>query len=394
MHSLFSTSTVNLDSYIIFVQSYRTDTDKKNRGWGVLCLDPRSFRLSQSSREIFGCIPILSKAGHDISASRKDVEQSDWHPGFGAIQEILPQSPIDEDEISESEGEDSISEDGNSSNIENEDINIEEDESLENTVASGQGPTITPLGILLSHLHEATAPPSTWPALLQTEDAGANMSQPRSTKNTTDKAELQTISGLPPELAIGSKLKDVSSRSLPFDILHTSEADIRLFDNTYFAKGTICDRPLLQHMPPNLHWLHRFHRLNMLAQIPELGIVAVASQVGRVALLTLTRDKSNRVTVGFRLDRILPLQAQEEEELRPSAALMGMAVGPIQGREFVPTTPDTDDGGFLSSGRGEVWRAFEECRRYRLLLTYLDHTVLSYEIGRSGIGEGEKVLVF
>ena len=37
-------------------------------------------------------------------------------------------------------------------------------------------------------------------------------------------------------------------------------------------------------------------------------------------------------------------------------------------------------------GGKEKWRAVERFRRYRLLMTYYDHTILSYEIWRDADG--------
>lgn len=67
-----------------------------------------------------------------------------------------------------------------------------------------------------------------------------------------------------------------------------------------------------------------------------------------------------------------------------------MAVGPIQGREMIPAGEERDGGGSGGGegGAGEKWRAVESSRRYRLMMVYYDHTVLSYEIWRDCGGEG------
>lgn len=118
----------------------------------------------------------------------------------------------------------------------------------------------------------------------------------------------------------------------------------------------------------------------MIHQIPSLGIVAIASQVGRVALLTMTKLKSHSEhkasLLGFRVEHILPFRSQEDRGERPEVPLLGLAVGPMQGHglgdEHIGVSginsAENDSGG------GD--------RRYRLLMIYYDHTVLSYEIGR------------
>jgi hypothetical protein len=128
--------------------------------------------------------------------------------------------------------------------------------------------------------------------------------------------------------------------------------------------------PLEQHCRPDLAMqLAQLDRLNLTAQIPELGVVLVGSAKGRVAVLTLHRldeavySFSSSVldarphTFTMRLLTILPLHEQEEQDQRPLQPLVGLAVSPIQGHQ-------------RKTGR----------RTWRVMLTYRDHTVLSYEI--------------
>lgn len=129
--------------------------------------------------------------------------------------------------------------------------------------------------------------------------------------------------------------------------------------------------PLEQHCRPDLAMqLAQIDRLNLTAQIPELGVVLVGSAKGRVAVLTLHRldedvySFSNNShdarphTFTMKLLTILPHAEQEEQDQRPLQPLVGLAVSPVQGH--------------LQS---------ERCRRtWRVLLTYRDHTVLSYEV--------------
>lgn len=166
--------------------------------------------------------------------------------------------------------------------------------------------------------------------------------------------------------------------SLPFSILHTAENNVSFFQDPRKGASVFMAQPLRQHIPANLYWLRSFARLNMCAAMPELGVVAVASQVGRVAILTLTRIRETKHRA-FRLDWILPLKSQEDAKMRPEVPLLGIASAPVQGREAAIVSPGRRSPDGL---RGEAWRAVESSRRYRLLLTYCDHTVLSYELGR------------
>lgn len=110
-------------------------------------------------------------------------------------------------------------------------------------------------------------------------------------------------------------------------------------------------------------WFDNKHldRLSLQAHIPELGVIITATPKGRAAVYTLCQspDGENEAPVYFhRLDWMLPLKSQEDAGERPLAKLIGIATGPLQG------TLDPLDGG--------------KSRRYRLMLHYSDHTILSY----------------
>lgn len=118
-----------------------------------------------------------------------------------------------------------------------------------------------------------------------------------------------------------------------------------------------------------------YDRLCYSAQIPELGVFVVASPGGRAAIFGLTQYKGDDEDVyGFRLDHILPSTRQERELSLggfPGMRLVGIAVGPIQGMLNAPEDADIGEGPNVSSAR-----------RWRLMMMYDDHTVLSYELGR------------
>lgn len=166
-------------------------------------------------------------------------------------------------------------------------------------------------------------------------------------------------------------------------------------------------RGLQQQFPPNFNQqLRHFDRLNMTHQIPELGVIAIASQIGRVALLTSAtiqysdkyvqshqlRSRSAvppplRTCPGFQIAAILPFKSQEHQTrghsgVRPETPLLGFAISPILGSDTSTSRSSS------SSVAGEKGRT----GRYRLLMTYYDHTVLSYEISRGESGDELLVL--
>lgn len=171
--------------------------------------------------------------------------------------------------------------------------------------------------------------------------------------------------------------------NLPCPILQLSWEDIYLYQpsptNTawnHFPIPTL-RRPFKQHLLAYLDG-SPISRINMYAQIPTLGVVILATQRGRVAILSLTsthtelpdysstskgqytRPPIRRKFYGMRIDHVLPLPAQEAAGHRPKAGIHGIAVGPVQGTEHLE----------------------DDQKRWRLLVHYQNHAVLSYEIGR------------
>lgn len=244
-------------------------------------------------------------------------------------------------------------------------------------------------------------------------------------------------------------------------MLHCSASNLRLLNApTAESPHIFCANILKQALPPIIerNGLGNFERLNMVHQIPDLGVVIIASQIGRCAVCSLTRN-GRTGTLGLRVDWILPTRKQESKMLRPVRPLLGIATSPVQGRasseqknptpeeedsiawgsdgvlDGVSTTFDpvvlvlrnrgSDSGDSFHSGdedeaesssfgarrpkrkrlsymrkgvsasqhssefrkwtmpaHTEPWKATENSRRYRLMLTYSDFTVFTYEISR------------
>ncbi len=194
--------------------------------------------------------------------------------------------------------------------------------------------------------------------------------------------------------------KAIITPPLPFSLLHTTEMDIHLWRNIApwsdrrinvsngLQSRVICRKAIQQAIPTNLRLLQQIERLNMVLQIPELGIVAVGNQAGRVGILTMTRWQSY-IESGFKIEFILPFHSQEKQGCRPDTALMGVAIGPIQGHETKP-----DNGSALETPEATVTGpkiSTRSSRRFRLMMVYYDHTLLSYEISRTP--EGDEILV-
>lgn len=175
---------------------------------------------------------------------------------------------------------------------------------------------------------------------------------------------------------------------LPCPIMQLSVNDVYLYQPSPNNKShehlpiLAFDRLFEQHLSTRIEPNTRsIDRINMHAQIPSLGVVIVASQIGRVAILSLTKTKTElpdyesmqnqqsgrrpsrstrRRLYGFRVDHVLPLAGQEAAGHRPKCAIHGIAVGPMQGTEHLT----------------------EDQKRWRLMIMYQNHGLLSYEIGR------------
>ena len=244
----------------------------------------------------------------------------------------------------------------------------------------------------------------------------------------------------------GIRSGKASTPVLPFYLLQTSQSNISLYhsfsppnkncesesDDGYImddeiplirkAKQIVCRSPLVQKLPANYPHTMGLSRLNMVLQIPELSLVVVGDQFGRAALLTITRihyarkmpvsarncgskreihsidavyqsqsinpfrqrDPQEHGSVGYRFERFLPLSWEEDAKRRPLTDLLGIAAAPIQDHEFKRADGLGDERSFQQR-KSERWR-FEGSRRYRLLMYYHDHTILSYELGRPGEG--------
>lgn len=175
------------------------------------------------------------------------------------------------------------------------------------------------------------------------------------------------------------------SGHLCFNLLHTSERDVILCDlqNAHFLGSSInkvyCKGAIHQAVPPGLGFISQTERLNMVFQVPELGMIAIGSPAGRVGLFTMTTWQAPKQP-GYKIECILPFKSQEEKGMRPTKLLMGMAIGPIQGQETAPPPGSTQ-----STSHGATRKTpctAHSTKRFRLFLTYYDHTILSYEISR------------
>ena len=178
---------------------------------------------------------------------------------------------------------------------------------------------------------------------------------------------------------------------LPCPILHASVRNIYLLQpsNQHHGQGAGpppmvgLANPLRQMIQQDFEYLRIFERLNMHAYIPTLGIIILASQKGRALVLALTKVAANaqcppemqrhtpKTNYAMRVECILPFADQEKANQRPFAPLHGIAVSPLQGSEEMK----------------------QHQKRWRLVMMYQDHSILSYEIGRGRAARDSGVAV-
>ncbi|KAK2040495.1 hypothetical protein LZ31DRAFT_557760 [Colletotrichum somersetense] len=180
-------------------------------------------------------------------------------------------------------------------------------------------------------------------------------------------------------------LQDLGSRCC---ILRTYEEDIEMRSiNPDDGAAVFCKDPISWNYPPQ-PLLQHAERLNMIAHVPELSLVVIGSAIGRVILLTPTRSRYEipgdgfRLKRGFRIDWVLPTRSDERAGRRPPRGLYGIAVGPVQEGGTAGCLLRPDDAPAPSPAS----------RRYRLMLHYRDHSILSYEISRDE--KNEDILIF
>ncbi|KAG5924346.1 hypothetical protein E4U61_000902 [Claviceps capensis] len=122
---------------------------------------------------------------------------------------------------------------------------------------------------------------------------------------------------------------------------------------------------------------NRYHIIRMYEQ--ELYLIVIGSAIGRVMLVTPTRlahpiEKADGVFHhGLRLEWVLPRKSDEAVFRINMRPLHGMAVGSVQ----------TDGAMDHGLGKQRGWaEAAAMPKRYRLMLHYRNHDILTYELSR------------
>ncbi|MCJ1401430.1 hypothetical protein MMC11_004643 [Xylographa trunciseda] len=356
--------------------------DEVWHGWNVICLNPRSFRPMRSELEMLGCEGSLNWGGAswNIGRSQRHVtDSSRWEesvhlpirPGLIPRRLAVPNYSIQEEGEDDDEGETGeITEDTSSSDGSS--LPLNRPAPLIAHPTSIAGPTLTARPTPITRQILRGHPPVPRPLLRGTYPPGQH----------PPPVPLPVFMGYTPPVNLDTYVRPpprpvppprIPCSPVPFFLLTCSTTTPTLWSpNTISAsiptRATYLKHIITPRLPSSHPRLQCFDRLNMSLQIPALGVVIIASPIGRAALLSLTCERQRTDRCAFRLDWLLPFRGQELRDERPYQPLLGIAVSPVQG----------------SGSRPKKWR---------LMMTYSDYTVLSYEIWRGEEGEGE-VLVF
>lgn len=405
-------------------------------GWHVATLDVSIFRPVRTNNEFIGADRAPIHYGyHDqgpsfnvTSIARQVPDNSRFHPSHSDFSD------------EESEGDQVINSD-----------DIDEEDSMEGIDTTTPALSLPSLDIQISEDGTDSPIPESPNIPLEFEYVQEEYdSEHESDFDDSDEDEVdESTEGAPVMQPPGNRrVSEMRSKVKPYQLpdmpipeiamIHCSNTGIRMLGSPRARYPHVfCANVLHQTLPEHiLHdqpgfELQNMNRLNMMHMIPELGILLIATQAGRVAVCSLTRKED---LLGFRLDWVLPTKRQERSGRRPDlCTLVGMAVAPVQGRSEASLDPIYDEDGSALFEDGIVdgvkttfdpamvilrhrptskerhaqragkspdprlerkpwqkapreipaWQAVEASIRYRIMLTYTDLSVLTYEISRN-----------
>lgn len=454
-------------------------------GWTVLALDPCSFQVVNTQEAFCGdAVATESLAGYlDITDSLRRI------PGHnrslapysllssnGSESDEESNEPLDQfdGDLSEDNDQEAVEggappqlADSNATTLEpadhplhsssDEHSQVEGDETTE--IESGDDATAANLIRLEDQVVEDEEPSPDWSdSNMPGEYHSSDFYESELSADGAKKVKLHHPGMLP-----AWQFPVLSSKAPIVPTLHLSASHLRLFDASRPHEASVyCSEPLSFQWPIYYANNPDIDRLNLSQYVPELGIVVIGTQIGRVAICSLTRKGFNG-PFGLRVDWILPLESQEKKRQRPLTHLLGIAVGPVQGHQQEPgssssseTNEDMETDPWLQDRAGEdgvsisfdpeviklgkncdlaslnvigpkpilprinprdktttpkrterkrtppvivnqswparseinaivhsePWRGLEYSRRYRLMLTYYDQTIMTYELSK------------
>lgn len=426
-------------------------------GWNVAALDLKAFRLATTNDEFVGAKRKHQYFGYNERGESFNISQNVWRH--------LPENnvfhPSGRDPQGERETEPSAQDEIFTYTSDEDNDEIEADEASAKDTASMSEDGNHSNGTSISNQSPGQPIPGAYPQHADELETGSEqvIYELEADNSNSDfvSEEEGSIGSLPSRGSPSARKTSRSSTSWKANnlvvpevaLIHCGDSHVRLLNGPRARYPHIfCAHVLKQRFTnevlrtPAGFEFSRMDRLNMMKTVPELGLVLIATQTGRVAVCSLTRRPDG--LLGMRFDWILPTTGQEQRGIRPNLySLLGMAVAPVQGRidpeyfsdpeeepdrwgkdgvfDGVKTTfehevplvdkvthvaedeprvnhrrkqrsvtenaspvgrPGAKHGSWSTPDQHASWKAMENTRRFRLMLTYTDMSVLTYELWR------------
>ncbi len=186
-------------------------------------------------------------------------------------------------------------------------------------------------------------------------------------------------------------LKEMEDFARHFYIMRTFSSSIEIFNiDRSIAPFFVQNVVMMGQLPSSLWDMSpQFHRCSMLHYIPEINLILVGNMMGRVVLLRPIRNKGRPSRAGddapnfiFRTEWTLPLLRDDHLGNRPPCCLLGMAVSRVP-------EPGAGEYGLRSTKKRVECGKWPPSLRWRVLLHYMDHTILQYYIEAKKPGTGQ-----
>lgn len=385
-----------------FVAPHGGGYDRMNAGWGIMFLDKRSFIAQDTLQDALGLddseLPPDAKSDMRIWDLSKTLRHlPDYSNAFSEVRSKLSRNTVI---VPATQANSNASSNTATPELGSSIASLHEQNTAE--ASADEDDDVDDSGVILDPTAHSTSQQADSDSVMdnQSEDdaemwSDLDDSEGEGTEDSVSHTAYysgERICGNAPQFVRTTNLCE----DLPCPILHASIRNVYLLqpsrqrlspDQPFMPPMVGMAAPLKQSILADHRGLNMFDRLSMHAYIPTLGVVILASQKGRAIVLSLARvpqsmrypdeiDSSlgQKTNYTLRAECVLPFKSQEKAGQRPFSPLHGIAVGPIQGTKNRTNSGKT---------------------RWRLMMMYQDHSILSYELRRTktaALGVGDLVV--
>lgn len=373
-----------------FVAPHGGGYDRMNAGWGIMFLDKRSFIAQDTLQDALGLddseLPPDSKSDMRIWDLSKTLRHlPDYSNAFSEVRSKLSRNTVI---VSATQANSNASSNTATPELGSSIASTHEQNTAE--ASADEDDDVEEPGVILDPTAHSTPQQADSDSVVdnQSEHDGEMWSDLDDSEGEGTEDSVSHTAYYSGERICGNAPQFVRTTNLcedlPCPILHASIRNVYLLqpsrqrlspDQPFMPPMVGMAAPLKQSILADHRGLNMFDRMSMHAYIPTLGVVVLASQKGRAIVLSLARvpqsmrypdeiDSSlgQKTNYTLRAECVLPFKSQEKAGQRPFSPLHGIAVGPIQGTENRTKSGKT---------------------RWRLMMMYQDHSILSYELRRA-----------